>query len=110
VTELVRWETDEGPVVVEVDTRDPGFTSVSRRPDREIIDVQGHFEDALTGVRDAAVSALRTFRDKTLDPHEVSLEFGVKLNASAGAVIAKTAAEGHLTVKLTWSREETKNE
>ena len=35
---------------------------------------------------------------------EREIEFGVKLNAAAGAVIAKTSAEGHLTVKLTWSR------
>jgi hypothetical protein len=54
-------------------------------------------------VRSAAVSALRTFRDKSLDPDEVSLEFGVKFNATAGAVIAKTSGEGHLTVKLVWS-------
>lgn len=110
MNELVRWETEEGPVVVEVDSRDPGFKSVSRKSDGEIGEVQGRFEDALVGVRDAALSALRTFRDKTLDPHEVSLEFGVKLNVVAGAVIAKTAAEGHLVVKLTWSREDAKHE
>jgi len=35
-------------------------------------------------------------------------EFGVKFNATAGAVIAKTSAEGHLTVTLTWSRRDVK--
>jgi hypothetical protein len=30
------------------------------------------------------------------------LEFGVKLAGEAGAIIAKTAAEGHFIVKLTW--------
>jgi hypothetical protein len=105
---LVRWETDDGPVVVEVDSRDPGFRSVSRKPDDEIVDANERFEGALDKVRAAAVSALRTFRDRSLDPDEVSLEFGVKFNATAGAVIAKTSAEGHLTVTLTWSRRDTK--
>ncbi|MFG2648687.1 CU044_2847 family protein [Streptomyces sp. NPDC048436] len=105
MSELMRWESDDGPVVVEVDSRDPGFRSVSRRSDgSEIHDVEGHFGAALGNVRGAAMSALRTFRDQALDPDGIELEFGVKLSAVAGAVIAKTAAEGHLTVKLTWSR------
>ncbi|SEG53963.1 hypothetical protein SAMN04489712_106128 [Thermomonospora echinospora] len=93
-------------MVVEVDSREPGFTSVSKKPGHEIHDVQGRFEEALGNVRGAAVSALRTFRDRTLNPDEVSLEFGVKLNAAAGAVIAKTSAEGHLVVRLTWRHED----
>ncbi|MEU7647089.1 CU044_2847 family protein [Streptomyces huasconensis] len=106
MSELVRWESDAGPVVVEVDSRDPGFRSVSRRGDsEEIHDVEGRFESALGHVRGAALSALRTFRERALDPDAIELEFGVKLTAAAGAVIAKTSAEGHLTVRLTWSRE-----
>ncbi|MEV0255703.1 CU044_2847 family protein [Streptomyces sp. NPDC050732] len=105
MNELMRWESDEGPVVVEVDSRDPGFRSVSRRGEADgIHDVDGRFESALGNVRGAALSALRTFRDRALDPDTIELEFGVKLSAAAGAVIARTAAEGHLTVKLTWSR------
>jgi hypothetical protein len=107
--ELLRWETDDGPIVIEVNSNDPGFSSVSRKPGQEIIDVRERFEGALDKVRNAAVSALRTFRDKSLDPDEVSLEFGVKFNASAGAVIAKTSGEGHLTVKLVWSAAHTKS-
>jgi Trypsin-co-occurring domain 1 len=110
MSELLRWETDDGPVVVEVDSNDPGFSQVSRKPGEDIIDVNERFEGALDRVRDAAVSALRTFRDKSLDPDEVSLEFGVKFTASAGAVIAKTAVEGNLTVKLVWSAEHAKDE
>ncbi|MGA4845563.1 CU044_2847 family protein [Streptomyces sp. G5(2025)] len=106
MSELVRWESDEGPVVVEVDSRDPGFRSVSRRGDGgEIHEVEGRFESALGHVRGAALSALRTFRERALDPDAIELEFGVKLTAAAGAVIAKTSTEGHLTVRLSWSRE-----
>lgn len=110
MSELLRWETKDGPVVVEVDSRDPGFKSVSRKTGEDIVDVRERFEDALDKVRGAAVSALRTFRDKTLNPDEVCLEFGVKFSAAAGAVIARTAAEGHLTVKLTWSSGDAKDD
>jgi hypothetical protein len=103
MSELLRWETSDGPVVVEVDGRDPGFRSVSRKPGEVITDVGERFEKSLDSVRAAAVSALRTFRDTSLSPDEVSLEFGIKFNVAAGAVIARTAAEGNLTVKLTWS-------
>ncbi|MGW2396355.1 CU044_2847 family protein [Kitasatospora sp. NPDC001664] len=61
------------------------------------------FEQALAGVRSAAESALAVFRGGSLAPDEVELEFGVKLTAEAGALIAKTAAEAHLTVRLSWT-------
>jgi len=65
------------------------------------------FEEALSGVRAAAESALAVFRDGRLKPDEVEIEFGVKLSAEAGALIARTSADAHLTVKLSWSPERT---
>jgi Trypsin-co-occurring domain 1 len=102
MSELLRWQTEGGSVIIEVDSNDPGLASIAR-PFDEIADVKERFEGALDNVRAAAVSALKTFRDKSLAPDEVSLEFGVKFNASAGAVIAKTSAEGNLAVRLTWA-------
>ncbi|MFB0617183.1 CU044_2847 family protein [Streptomyces sp. AGS-58] len=61
------------------------------------------FEGALEGVRAAASAALRVFRDGSLRPDAVEIEFGVRLSAEAGAVIAKGTTEGHLVVKLSWS-------
>ncbi|WWQ68970.1 CU044_2847 family protein [Streptomyces sp. Q6] len=63
------------------------------------------FETALDSVRSAAQSALRVLRDGPLSPDGVEIEFGVKLSAEAGAFITKGTAEGHLVVKLSWSRE-----
>ncbi|MEU8800314.1 CU044_2847 family protein [Spirillospora sp. NPDC048819] len=103
MNELVRWQTENGTVVVETDDREPGFQSVSRAGDM-IHDAAGRFEDAFQSVRDAAETALAALRGGALDPDAVELEFGVKLNAAAGAVIAKTSVEGHLKVKMTWGR------
>ena len=104
VNELMEWETDTGPVVVEIDSREPGFQSVSRKPGEIIYDVKEKFEDALQNARNAALAAVKTFRDEALDPENVEIEFGIKINAAAGAVIAKTSAEAHLIVRLSWSR------
>jgi hypothetical protein len=103
MNELVRWQTEHGTIVVESDDREPGFQSVSRTG--EIFhEAAGKFEDALAGVREAAESALAALRGGDLNPDGVELEFGVKLNAAAGAVIAKTSIEGHLKVKMTWGK------
>ncbi|MFD4259909.1 CU044_2847 family protein [Streptomyces sp. NPDC058534] len=101
---LVEFKTGDGVrVVVEGVEDEDGARLVSRGdgPAR----AARTFEESLEGVRAAAASALRVFRDGTLRPDAVELEFGVKLSAEAGAVIAKGTAEGHLVVKLSWAPE-----
>jgi NTP-dependent ternary system trypsin peptidase co-occuring protein len=105
VTQLLRWQTGHGPLVAEVDGRDAAYPSIRSSAGGVVRDAAGRFEDALEGVRAAAVTALETFRDDKLQPDEVGIEFGVKLNAEAGAVIAKTSLEGHLVVTLRWARD-----
>ncbi|NDU71622.1 hypothetical protein GWI34_03130 [Actinomadura sp. DSM 109109] len=104
MNELVRWQTEHGTVVVETDDREPGFQSVSRAGDL-VHDAAGKLEDAFGEVREAARAALESLRGGGLNPDGIELEFGVKLNAAAGAVIAKTTVEGHLKVKMTWGQQ-----
>ncbi|MEW2045823.1 CU044_2847 family protein [Streptomyces sp. NPDC005476] len=100
---LVEFKTDDGAVVsVEaVAEGRPGSRLVARGDGT--VQAARTFEGALEGVRAAAESALRVFRDGTLRPDGVEIEFGVKLSAETGAIIAKGTAEGHLIVRLTWS-------
>ncbi|WP_258907905.1 CU044_2847 family protein [Actinokineospora sp. UTMC 2448] len=95
--------TDGGEVIVEVE---PVVTTarVSRR-ENLITDAKVSFEKALTNIRDAAAAALGQFRSMTRQPDEVELKFAVKLSATAGAVIAKTALDGQFEVKLKWLRD-----
>ncbi|MEV0171321.1 CU044_2847 family protein [Streptomyces sp. NPDC050803] len=100
---LVEFKTEDGTVIaVEAAEEASGSRLVSRDG---TLQAARTFESALAGVRSAAEAALRTFRDGALQPDGVEIEFGVKLSAETGAIIAKGAAEGHLTVKLTWSPE-----
>ncbi|MFJ4768671.1 CU044_2847 family protein [Streptomyces uncialis] len=101
--ELVEFRTESGTAVV-VDTDDAdrgGSRPVSRGGGPA--QAARTFESSLDGARAAAEAALRVFRDGTLGPDSVEIEFGVKLTAESGAVIVKGSAEGHLTVRLTWS-------
>lgn len=103
----MRFETADGAeVVVEVDRVAPGAKLVARGSNR-LAEAGETFDGALQGIRSAADAALRVFREGPLRPDGVELEFGVKLTGEAGAVIAKTAMEGHITVKLSWSSQGT---
>jgi hypothetical protein len=104
MTEMARFVLEDGgEVVVEVD---PGAhtTRVARRDDL-VAEAKVSFEKALESVRDAASAALDQLRSMTRQPDEVELKFAVKLSASAGAVIAKTAVDGQFEVKLKWVRD-----
>ncbi|MFG2605584.1 CU044_2847 family protein [Streptomyces sp. NPDC048514] len=99
---LLEFKTEDGALVVVEDAgARPGARLVSRGDGPA--QAARTFEGALEGVRGAAAAALRVFRDGPLCPDAVEIEFGVRLSAEAGAVIAKGSTEGHLVVKLSWS-------
>ncbi|CAL9312797.1 CU044_2847 family protein [Streptomyces sp. SudanB182_2057] len=101
---LVEFRTEDGAlVVVDGGHARSGARLVSRGDGPA--QAARTFEGALDNVRAAASAALRVFRDSSLRPDAVEIEFGVRLSAEAGAIIAKGSAEGHLVVKLSWSPE-----
>src|ERR1700753_2873183 len=97
---LTRWELGDGDdVLVEVEPAGPEISPVSRSGD--VIESAGVTLGAALGhVRRAATVVVAEFRDMTERPDEVQVEFGVRLTAQAGAVIAKTGVDGHLNVTL----------
>ena len=98
---VVRYQVGHGSsVLVELDEDTYGVEAVSRTSDG-VLEAGQRLESALVGVRDAAQATLDTLTK--LSPETVEVEFGIKLAGEAGALIAKTSAEGHFTVKLSWS-------
>lgn len=87
-------------VLVEMDEDTYGVEAVSRTADG-VVKAGQRLEAALASVCDAAQAALETL--KKLSPDALEVEFGIKLAGEAGAMVAKTSAEGHFTVKLSWS-------
>jgi hypothetical protein len=92
-----------GTVTVELD-RMPGVMPAGGKSSI-LLDTKMSLEKALIDVRDAAATALEQFQKMASQPSEVEITFGVKLDAQAGAVIAKTSIQGHFEVKLKWERE-----
>ena len=104
--ELVRFElANGGSVVAELDDS-PGASRVARQNVLET--AKGTLESALADVRDAAAAALAQFQGMARKPDEVEIKFGVKLDAQAGAIIARTGMQGHFEVKVRWTQEGTR--
>jgi hypothetical protein len=60
------------------------------------------FQMALNQVKSAAEAMVDGLRSLARPADELTLEFGVKLTAETGAVIAKVATDAHFTVTLKW--------
>ena len=102
MSDVVRFNLDEGStVLVEVDEDAFGIERVSRGRDG-VVEAGQRLTEALGNVRDAAQASMNVLQ--TLSPDGLELEFGVKFAGEAGAIIAKTSAEGHFTVKVSWTR------
>jgi hypothetical protein len=107
-TQLLRMQTadDDATGLFEIDSPvgEGGFGDVAFDGTVYIHKAREKLEQSLAEVNTIAQRALCTFREGTRRPDKVELEFGVKFTAETGAaVFAKTAAEGHLVVKLSWT-------
>lgn len=69
-----------------------------------VVKANESFETALDRVRWAAEGLLDRLTSLASPPDEVKVEFGVKLNAETGAVIAKAATEANFKINLKWTR------
>lgn len=94
---LVETEAAEGSGVVRA-ARSEGVPEKARQT----------FEAALEKIRPAAgviIQKLRTLHDA---PDEITVEFGLKMSAEAGAIVAAGGVEANYTVTLKWKKEEKK--
>lgn len=78
-----------------------GPEQVALKGKNAIAELDASLEAALASARPAAQAVINTF--KALSPAEVKVEFGLRLDAEAGVVIARTGVSAHFTVSLTWS-------
>ncbi|WP_327368383.1 CU044_2847 family protein [Streptomyces sp. NBC_01217] len=94
-----------GTVSVEVPDDAPVIERVSRNGDalRSTADT---LQDALARIRPAVDAVVGQLRDAASPPDEVNVQFGIKITAEAGVVVAKAATEANFTVSATWRRDE----
>jgi Trypsin-co-occurring domain 1 len=104
MTEIVQFETRHGPVLVEV-AKDSVDTERLARNQIGALRAEKRLDEAVPAAQPAIRAVLETMRELAQEEHVV--QFGIKLNAAAGVVVAKTAAEGHFIVTITWRRDTT---
>ena len=104
---LVGFELEEGGTIyVEVDVPEEAGMVPASRGSEVVQHAEETFTAALDKVRPAAqviIEKLRTLHDP---PDEVAVEFGLKMSAKAGAVVAAAGVEANYKVTLTWKREQ----
>lgn len=61
------------------------------------------FKSAISSVKPLAEDLISVLTSLSKQPDEVEVKFGIKLNAEAGVIVAKTATEAHFEICLKWS-------
>ena len=93
---------DGTPVFIE-GADDSSATGLRRvaRGEQGAAKVDQRFEDAIARIRPAAQVLLDSLQDLNR-PEEISLEFGIKFSASAGAIFASVDSEAAFKVNIKW--------
>ncbi len=60
---------------------------------------------AMGTIKTMAKRTLETIDTLTNKPTEVEVEFGIKVDVAAGAIVSKVGGEGNIKVKLKWTRD-----
>jgi hypothetical protein len=104
---LVEFELEDGgSILVEVEVlEEAGMVPAAAA--REVPEkARQSFEAALEKIRPAAQAIIAKLRALHDPPDEIEVEFGLKMSAEAGAVVAATGLEANYRVTLTWRREQ----
>jgi hypothetical protein len=104
VTYLLEVPLERGDaIMVEIDDADAGVVRAAR-PGEVIATATKSFEAALERLRPMAQAMVDKLGGLTERPHEIGVEFGMKLSVDAGVVIARTSGEANFKVTLQWKR------
>jgi hypothetical protein len=105
---LIEFLLENGDcVLVEVDNDSDGYKGLIPAargddiPQKALIT----FEAAIDKVKPVASTIIKKLRSISDSPDEVEVEFGIKLNAEAGAVVAAAGIEANYHVTLKWKKE-----
>ncbi|MEU0688750.1 CU044_2847 family protein [Streptomyces uncialis] len=64
------------------------------------------FESGMARVQRVAATMLTRLADLPRSPDHIRAEFGLRLTAEAGLVVAKGSGEAHIKLELEWDRPE----
>jgi Trypsin-co-occurring domain 1 len=94
---------DQQPVVLIDFAPRVGLKEVSLSPQDLAARSAAALDSAMASIRDLSERITSTMKDLARRPDEVEVEFGLKLDATMGALITRAGLEAHLTVTLKWA-------
>jgi hypothetical protein len=104
---LIEFPLEDGTtIMVEAEVPEEPGMAPAARGESGVQRAQKTFEEALDRIRPAAQVLIQKLRALSDPPDQIQVEFGLSLNAQAGAFIAAASTEAHYKVTLTWRREE----
>ncbi len=99
--QLVEYGREDGnSILIDIDLPEAGFERAGRGD--QVIRAKEHFAAAIEHVKPVARTIISTFSGLAAD--EIGVDFGIKLSAKAGAIIASADTEANFTMRLTWKR------
>ncbi|NUP42759.1 MAG: hypothetical protein HOY76_38495 [Streptomyces sp.] len=101
MSETPRELEQDSPVLVEFSQR-AGVRQVALSTPETVERSAEAVNQAMGTIRSMAERVRGTVAQMAVRPDSVEVEFGIKFDAEAGAVIAKTGIEAAVTVKLAW--------
>ena len=103
--DVVEFELEDGSSVL-IETENPISRPVTRggRGTELVSKADETFEQALERVGPTSAAIVERFRRMAQQPDELEIEFGIKINAELGAIIAKTSGEANFRIAVRWKR------
>lgn len=103
---LVEFPLEDGTsILAEVDVLEAeGGMVRAARADELVEKAQETFETAMEKIQPIAAGMIAKLGDLRTPAETIEVEFGIKLSASAGAILACAATEANFKVVLTWKR------
>lgn len=94
-------------LLIEVAAEVRGSTGFGRQTSTENSDqVSDAYTQMLAAIEACASGVIETIEGLPTQPSAASIDFGVKIDGKAGAMIAKSLGEGQVKVSLSWKQPE----
>jgi hypothetical protein len=104
MTRLIEFPLEDGDfILVEVDDTELGEGIIEASDNGDILTrATKTFEEALSKIKPVAVAITNRLKGLSEPPDEIEIEFGLKMDAKAGAFLAATTIGANYKVTLTW--------
>lgn len=91
------------PILVEIEPK-PGVRQVSLKREDLGVESGKAIDSAMNTIYNTATRVNKTIEELAVKPSQVEVEFGIKLIAETGAIIAKAGGEANFNIKLIWGK------